>query len=319
MKKVQKTGILLLVLVLALTACTSFADTGERGTTMNNSDTRQQTEFRYNRFADLYYYLLAHMPIDCAADVSDPEYTAEMAGKLGIFPGIPPKLTDYYEENFDRLAITGFIPLAVKNTQQFREALVSCGQLTDRDMEAFVDPMIEICDRVSDRFYEWWTAHHEEVAPQTDKVYDRFRTLTDRVGAFFSNLELKPSVLFSYSLRKNGRAFFQPGEIIVYLTFPEKPEEITGCFLQYLHECTHSVTDPMMNRNILMADGSHDIAEYQVLVFDEYLLDALYPEMTETYREWIGQEYLDYSHKALGEEGEERLRERLEAMLNRGK
>ena len=56
-----------------------------------------------------------------------------------------------------------------------------------------------------------------------------------------------------------------------------------------------------------------------MLVFDEYLLDALYPEMTETYREWIGQEYLDYSHKALGEEGEERLRERLEAMLNRGK
>ena len=202
MKKVQKTGILLLVLVLALTACTSFADTGERGNTMNNGDTRQQTEFRYNRFADLYYYLLAHMPIDCAADVSDPEYTAEMAGKLGIFPGIPPKLTEYYEENFDRLAITGFIPLAVKNTQQFREALVSCGQLTDRDMEAFVDPMIEICDRVSDRFYEWWTAHHEEVAPQTDKVYDRFRTLTDRVGAFFNNLEMKPSVLFSYSLRK---------------------------------------------------------------------------------------------------------------------
>ena len=74
-----------------------------------------------------------------------------------------------------------------------------------------------------------------------------------------------------------------------------------------------------MNRQIQMADGSHDIAEYQVLVFDEYLLDTLYPEMTETYREWIGQEYLDYSHKALGEEGEERLRERLEAMLNRGK
>ena len=94
---------------------------------------------------------------------------------------------------------------------------------------------------------------------------------------------------------------------------------IAGCFLQYLHECTHGVTDPLMNRSILMADGSHDIAEYQVLVFDEYLLDALYPEMTETYREWIGQEYLDYSHKALGEEGEERLRERLEAMLNRGK
>ena len=82
-----------------------------------------------------------------------------------------------------------------------------------------------------------------------------------------------------------------------------------------MHECTHSVTDPLMNRQIQMADGSHDIAEYQVLVFDEYLLDALYPEMTETYREWIGQEYLDYAHKALGEAGEARLKEHLKQML----
>ena len=180
MNKVQKTGILLLVLVLALTACTSFADTGERGNTMNNIDVRQQTEFRYNRFADLYYYLLAHMPIDYAADVSDPEYTAEMAGKLGIFPGIPPKLTEYYEENFDRLAITGFIPLAVKNTQQFREALVSCGQLTDRDMEAFVDPMIEICDRVSERFPKGFMIGGQRIMKRWRRRRTRYTTVSGR-------------------------------------------------------------------------------------------------------------------------------------------
>ena len=286
---------------------------------MNNTTGQRQLAFQYNRFADLFYYLLAHMPINCAADVSDPAYTAEMAGELGIFPGIPPRLTEYYEEHFDRLMIISFLPLAVKNPQQLREALASTGRLTDKDMEVFAEPLIGICERVSERFYEWWTAHHEAVAPQTEKVYERFRALAEPFSGFFDSLELKPSVLFSYSLRKNGRAFFQPEGMTVYLTFPEKPEDVTGCFLQYLHECTHSVTDPLMNRSILMADGSHDIAEYQVLVFDEYLLDALYPEMTETYREWIGQEYLDYSHKALGEEGEARLRERLEAMLTEDK
>ena len=284
---------------------------------MNDTAGSRQLTFSYNRFADLYYYLLAHMPINCAADVSDPEYTAEMAGKLGIFPGIPPKLTEYYEDNFDRLTITSFIPLAVNNTRQFREALASGGMLTDRDMEAFAEPMIGICERVSEKFYAWWTEHHEETAPLTEKVYDRFRVLADRFGCFFDSLALKPSVLFSYSLRKNGRAFSQPGSLVVYLTFPEKPEDITGCFLQFLHECTHSVTDPMMSRRILMADGSHDLSEYQVLLFDEYLIRAVYPELSETYRDWIGGEYLDEARRVLGDEGEARLRGRLGAMLPR--
>lgn len=282
---------------------------------MNNTTGQRQLTFQYNRFADLFYYLLAHMPINCAADVSDPAYTAEMAGELGIFPGIPPRLTEYYEKHFDRLMIISFLPLAVKNPQQLREALASTGRLTDKDMEVFAEPLIGICERVSERFYEWWTAHHEVAAPQTEKVYERFRTLAYRFSSFFDNLELKPSVLFSYSLRKNGRAFFQPEGMTVYLTFPEKPEDVMDCFLQFLHECTHSVTDPMMNRSIQMADGSHDLAEYQVLVFDEYLIDELCPEMNGAYREWIGEEYLEDSHKALGETGEARLKERLKEML----
>ena len=318
MKKMQKAGILLLVLVLALTACTSFADTGERGTTMNNIDGRQQTEFRYNRFADLFYYLLAHMPIDYAADVSDPGYTAEMAGCLGVYPGIPQRLINYYQDNFDRLAVINFMSLAAENPGQFREMLAGCGMLTDKDMTYFVDPLIEICDRVSGTFYQWWKDHHTETAQQAEKVYNRFRVLTDRFSSFFADLGMDTQVLFSYSLRKNGRAFNQQNTLVVYLTYPEKPEDITHCFLQFLHECTHSVTDPMMDGEIRMDDGSHDIAEYQVLCFDEYLIDALCPELSGTYRDWIGEETLEVCRKALGEAGEDRLKERLKQMIPGG-
>ena len=38
---------------------------------MNDTAGSRQLTFSYNRFADLYYYLLAHMPINCAADVSE--------------------------------------------------------------------------------------------------------------------------------------------------------------------------------------------------------------------------------------------------------
>ena len=318
MKKMQKAGILLLVLVLALTACTSFADTGERGTTMNNIDGRQQTEFRYNRFADLFYYLLAHMPIDYAADVSDPGYTAEMAGCLGVYPGIPQRLINYYQDNFDRLAVINFMSLAAENPGQFREMLAGCGMLTDKDMTYFVDPLIEICDRVSGTFYQWWKDHHTETAQQAEKVYNRFRALTDRFSSFFADLGMDTQVLFSYSLRKNGRAFNQQNTLVVYLTYPEKPEDITHCFLQFLHECTHSVTDPMMDGEIRMDDGSHDIAEYQVLCFDEYLIEALCPDLSGAYRDWIGEENLEVSRKMLGETGENRLKERLKQMIQGG-
>ena len=281
-------------------------------------DNRQPYEFLYNPFADLFYYLLAHMPIDCAADVSDPGYTAEMAGCLGVYPGIPQRLISYYQEHFDRLAVINFMALAAENPGQFREMLAGCGMLTDKDMKDFIDPLIEICDRVSGTFYQWWKEHHTETAQQAEKVYTRFRALADRFGGFFKGLGMDTKVLFSYSLRKNGRAFNQQNAMVVYLTYPEKEEELTGCFLQFLHECTHSVTDPMISGEIRMEDGSHDIAEYQVLCFDEYLIKALCPDLSGAYRDWIGEENLEVSRKALGEAGENRLKERLRQMVQGG-
>ena len=281
-------------------------------------DNKQPNEFLYNPFADLFYYLLAHMPIDCAADVSDPGYTAEMAGCLGVYPGIPQRLINYYQEHFDRLAVINFIALAAENPGQFREMLAGCGMLTDKDMKDFADPLIEICDRVSGTFYQWWKEHHTETAQQAEKVYSRFRALADRFGGFFKGLGMDTKVLFSYSLRKNGRAVNLQNALVVYLTWPEKEEDLTGCFLQFLHECTHSVTDPMMSGDIRMEDGSHDIAEYQVLCFDEYLIEALCPDLSGAYRDWIGEENLEVSRKMLGETGGNRLKERLKQMIPGG-
>ena len=282
---------------------------------MDTTTGPRKTEFGYNRFADLFYYLLAHMPLDCAADVYDAGFVAQMAGEVGVSPLVPQRLTEYYQAHFDRLMIISFLPLAADNIRHFREALASCGQLTDDDMERFADPLLDICERVSEPFYTWWDQHHNEVSERKGKVCSRFEALAGRFAPFLDSLPAKAKVLFSYTLRRNGRAFLRPDGITVYLTFPEKDEEITGCFLQYLHECTHSVTDPLMNRNIRMADGSHDISEYQVLCFDEYLIDALAPDLAEPYREWIGGEYLDSAHKILGVEGEQRMKDCLKGIL----
>lgn len=283
---------------------------------MNHTADNGRPCFDYNRFADLFYHLLAHMPVNNAADEFDSAYTAKMKEILGVSPAIPQSVVDYYGAHFDRVMLVNFIPLLVPDAQSFKSALVSCGKLTDEDMTAFVDPLIEIGDRMADTFYPWWETHHAgEMAQRAKTVYARFRELAECFSGFFDNLGLKATVLFSHTLRHNGRACHQNGWWIVYLTFPERNEDITGCFLQYLHECTHLVTDPMTEREIRMSDGSHDIAECRVVCFDEYLIEALCPKLSGAYREWMKPETLNAAHQILGEEEETRIRECLNGML----
>lgn len=268
-----------------------------------------QLTFSYNRFADLFYYLLAHVRIDNAADVYDPEYTGRMAETLGTAPEIPDELAEYYRANFDRLAVISFFPLIVGSAEECRGALAYSGMVAEEDMKAFGLPVLEICDRAAERFYPWWEQSLKDTESWAGTVRGQFCALKDRFGSFFDRPDEELRVIFSFSLRRNGRAFGSPGVRTVYLTFPETEEELTGCFFQFLHECTHAVTDPLMNGEIRMADGSHDAAEYQVMCFDEYLVEALCPDLLEAYREWIGREDLELAHRGLGEAGDRRMKE----------
>ena len=105
---------------------------------MNNTADNRRPSFEYNRFADLFYYLLAHMPVDNAADVSDPEYAAEMREKLGASPEIPQEVIDYYGEHFDRVMIVDFFALVVPDAEAFKGSLASCGMLTEEDVAAWI-------------------------------------------------------------------------------------------------------------------------------------------------------------------------------------
>ena len=274
---------------------------------MNEDAVTRRVEFGYTRFGDLFYYLLAQMPIGCAADVSDPVYAKRMAECLGITPKIPQDMIRYYQEHFDRLAIINFVPLTVGDERQCLDALASCGMLTEEDLRLFAGPLTDICAEVSGPFCRWWDLRHAGLAKEAESVYSRFCALYDRFRGFFDALPLKQRILFSYSLKKNGRAFGDPDTLNVYLPYPEKDTDLTGCFFQFLHECTHGVTDPLLERPILMADGSHDTAEHQVLIFDECLVREACPDLLAEYRRWIGEDSLAYARERLGEMGERRI------------
>lgn len=57
--------------------------------------------------------------------------------------------------------------------------------------------------------------------------------------------------------------------------------------IQILHEYTHQFTDKLLGENIRMDDGTHDISEDVVILFDYYLIKNLYEEDTDSYLKWL--------------------------------
>ena len=272
-------------------------------------------EFRYNRFADLFYYLLAHLHIENAADMYDPAFILLMSSRLGYSPDIPRDLPIYYDENFDRLSVVNFIPLSVENREACRKEIASCGFLTEDDLQLFVDPLLRLCDEAFEKFNAWWDQKRLETAKTEEYAQRRMLMFKHRFKLFFNHPELKNMrIIFSYTLTRNGRAYVDSRTEVVYLRLPEKDRDFLPCLFQFLHECTHRITDPLLKKNILMSDGTHDIAEYQVLCFDEYMIDALCPDLSKAYRAWAGEATLAFVHKNLGEEGEKPLKKKLKKM-----
>ena len=57
--------------------------------------------------------------------------------------------------------------------------------------------------------------------------------------------------------------------------FPKVPRILTIVFI-LLHEYTHKITDKLLNAEINMHDGSHDLTENMIILFAYYFIKALY-------------------------------------------
>ncbi len=264
--------------------------------------------FQYNRFCDLVYHVLAHMPIDCDADVYDADYVRSMGAALGGELRVPGGLTEHYRDNFDRVAIVDFVPLLTCGVRECQDVLLANRSLTDEDKELFIRPFMELCDKESERYYPWWDAHHAEMKVREDAVCGAFTAFTDSFDRFFSLFDAPQTVVFSYSITRFGRACRNGGRRIVYLRFPETKSDVVKFCLQFLHECTHAVTDRLIESPLLMSDGSHDLSEYQVLLYDEYLIEKTSPGLLPDYVGFFGRDRLDESREILGKDRVNKLK-----------
>ena len=262
----------------------------------------------YQRYADLVYHVLAHIPLDNAADEYDAEYVRTMKEQLGRSPAIPKKAAEWYREHFDRVCLIGFMPFVTGGTEECLAALRGSGMMDEADMEHFALPFFRAVEEEKDAYYAWWEKKQAETEDRKPGAEKGLREFIRRFDGFFGHYD-RITVILSHSLQRNGRMFMNPGGAFLYLKFPGNEAGMEDIRLQLLHECTHPLTDPKLGNDIRMDDGSHDLAEYQVFLYDEFLIERKAPELLERYRDWIGREWLEEARRALTPERTAMLKE----------
>ena len=264
-------------------------------------------------YTDLIFHIFAHMKIDNASDIYDEAYVVNMEKELNHKTVIPESVTAYYCANFERLAFVNFLPYFVaKNVDEVCYMIRQVGMTTEEDVDKFIIPFCDVLKAISTDYIAYW----ERKADEQHAVYEGLKAYISekslQMRHFFeslretTNTELK--VIVSESLRCNGRATIMGNTCVVTLPMPSEQYSMQQIFMQLIHECTHMITDPLL-ASIRMDDGSHDIAECQVMLFDLWLFERYGNEFRDEYVKWLSQETLDECEKNLSDEQKGKLKE----------
>lgn len=267
-------------------------------------------------YTDMIFHIFAHFKVDNASDIYDEEYISDIEKAIGKKTVIPKGVNEYYCANFERLAYINFLPYFMfKSVDELCYVIEHSGMITEEDRNCFIAPFCGIIRDIHDGYAEYWNRSFEEHSAIYEGVEEYFNQQIEVMHSFFETLKkttnLSLKIILSESLRCNGRASMMGDTHIITLPLPGEKYSLQDIFLQLVHECTHALTDPLLN-SIRMDDGSHDLAEYQVMLYDLWLFQRDNAELCEKYTEWATKEVLDMSNQNLPKEQMERLRERFD-------
>ena len=265
-------------------------------------------------YTDLIFHIFAHMKVNNASDTYDEAYVANMEKELSRKTVIPESVTAYYCANFERLAFVNFLPyFMARSVDEVCYMIGHVGMATEEDAVKFIQPFCDVIRELSADYAKYWEkkAKDNQESYEGLKAYLSEQTLVT-MKRFFESLRgmtnTKLKLLISESLRCNGRATIMGDTCIVTLPMPSERYSKQQIFMQLVHECTHMMTDPLI-KSIRMDDGSHDIAECQVMLFDRWLFERDSEELRDAYVKWISQEVLEECEKSLSDERKNKMKE----------
>ena len=269
-------------------------------------------------YTDLIFHIFAHMKIDNASDTYDEAYVVSVEKELGRKTVIPEGVTAYYCANFERLAFINFLPyFMVKNVDELCYMISHTGMTTDEDLAGFINPFCNVIREISADYIKYQNRKEVVQAASFEELRDYIGKQSLVMKRFFDKLQehtnMKLKIIISDGLRKNGRATGMGDTFIVTLPTPSEKYSVQEIFMQLVHECTHAFTDRLLD-SINMEDGSHDIAEYQVMLLDLWLFQRDCSELCNDYIKWLSQDILDECNEKLSDRQKIILKECLESI-----
>ena len=248
-------------------------------------------EFIYSKHYDLIFHVMAYFKVNNASDLYDEKYISKMAEEKAEFDyditSAVYSLQDYYNENFERLMLINFLPYYCSNYEEMKNIFFTCDRFTQDDVQMFIKPFIEMLDNESEFFFEYWEKIHLKNKLSRHSTEDYFQKKLSKYSCIFDYFGKPCKVLFSYNITNNGRGFPIDTHVAALVRYPENEAAFDYSFIQLLHEYTHAFTDDLLDRNINMKDGSHDLSEYLVILADYYLIKSIDQGFIPIYFEWL--------------------------------
>lgn len=249
-------------------------------------------EFKYSVVLDLMYHILAHMKVENASDLYSEAYIGHMNEiKNGRFDSITEAashLSDYYNENFGRLGVINFLPFVCSSVQDLINAAEHFDGFTETDKEEFITPFNQLLKSEFEFYEDYWKSQYDTTSVCRKAFESWIRNQMGRYEALFSFFNKQAVVGMSYSLTSNGRGYEDASSFQAIVPFAFDESKYKNTFFQILHEYTHQFTDQLLGETIRMDDGTHDISEKAVILFDYYLIQKIDQDDTDLYLKWIG-------------------------------
>jgi len=250
-----------------------------------------KVEFLYPMHYDLVLHVFAYFKVNNASNLYDELYIAQMTEEKADFAyDIKPSaasLQDYYNENYERLMLINFLPYYCSGYDEMKSKFLTCNRFTQDDLQFFIKPFIEMLDNESEFFFSYWDALNEKYKSSKQLTESYFTKMIEKYSCIFDYFNKPCRVLFSLIITRNGRGFYSDTHFAALIRFPENEADYGFSFIQLLHEYTHNFTDSLLNKNINMKDGSHDLSEDIVVAADYFLIKSIDKNFIPIYFDWV--------------------------------
>ena len=251
-----------------------------------------KVDFIYPKHYDLIFHVLSYFNVNNASNLYDEKYIEKMEEEkkkhLYNFKPLINSLQAYYNANFERLMLINFLPFYCNSYEEMKNNFLTCNRFTQDDLKCFIEPFIEMLDKESVFFFDYWEVQKDKYEATRQATEEYFKNELRKYSFVFEHFNKPCKVLFSFAITKNGRGFYSDSHFAALVRFPEDKYTFDFSFIQLLHEYTHSFTDNLLNKNINMQDGSHSLSENVVILADYYLIKSIDEKFVPKYFEWLG-------------------------------